>query len=59
MCPDASGFVAPNAIPWLLLPMAGVQDGPTGGDTLTRTSFIQRVHTAGGVAPSYTGPHNN
>ena len=40
-----------DAIPWLLLPMAGVQEGPTGGDTLTATSFIQRVHTAGGVAP--------
>src|SRR5215472_1632981 len=28
-------FVAPDAIAWLLLPMAGVQDGPNGGDTLT------------------------
>jgi hypothetical protein len=41
-----------DAIPWLLLPMAGTQEGPTGGDTLTKTSFIQRVNTAGGVAPS-------
>jgi hypothetical protein len=45
-------FVAPDAIPWLLLPAAGVQDGPTGGDTLTPTTFIQRVNTSGGVAPS-------
>ena len=45
-------FVAKDAIPWLLLPMAGVQEGPTGGDTLTKTTFIQRVHTSGGVAPS-------
>jgi hypothetical protein len=47
-----SRFVAPDAIPWLKLPMAGVQDGPTGGDTLTATTFIQRLNTAGGVAPS-------
>jgi len=26
--------------------------GPTGGDTLTKTTFIQRLNTAGGVAPS-------
>jgi uncharacterized protein DUF3455 len=45
-------FVAKDAIPWLLLPAAGVQDGPTGGDTLTATTFIQRLNTAGGVAPS-------
>ena len=32
--------------------MAGVQDGPTGGDTLTATTFIQRPNTSGGVAPS-------
>lgn len=44
-------FVAPDAIPWLLLRMAGVRGGP-GGDTLTKTAFIQRVNTAGGVAPS-------
>jgi uncharacterized protein DUF3455 len=41
-----------DAIPWLLLPMAGTQEGPTGGDTLTATTFIQRVNTVGGVAPS-------
>jgi Protein of unknown function (DUF3455) len=42
----------PDAIPWLKLPMAGVLEGPTGGDTLTATTFIQRVNTVGGVAPS-------
>ena len=41
-----------DAVPWLLLPMAGTQEGPTGGDTLTATTFIQRVNTVGGVAPS-------
>ncbi len=47
-----SDFVAPGAIAWLLLPMAGVQAGPSGGNTLTATTFIQRLNTAGGVAPS-------
>jgi len=45
-------FVAEDAIPWLTLPMAGVQEGPTGGDTLTKTTFIQRLNTSGGLAPS-------
>ena len=31
--------------------MAGIQEGPTGGDTLTATTFIQRVNTWGGAAP--------
>jgi|SRR5215469_10496359 len=47
-----SAFVAPDAIPWLLLPEAGVQEGPTGGKTLSATTFIQRLNTHGGVAPS-------
>ena len=49
-----SQFVAPGAIPWLLLNMkdTGTQEGPTGGRKLTRTTFIQRVNTVGGVAPS-------
>jgi len=42
----------PDAIPWLLLPMAGTQAGPFGCGTLTATTFIQRLNTAGGVAPS-------
>ncbi len=45
-------FVAPGAIPWLLLQVVGAQDGPTGGKTLTPTIFIQRLNTSGGVAPS-------
>jgi len=45
-------FVAKDAIAWLLLPEAGVHEGPTGGDTLTKTTFIQRLNTAGGVAPA-------
>jgi uncharacterized protein DUF3455 len=45
-------FVAPNSVAWLLLQEAGVQAGPTGGDRLTATTFVQRVNTHGGVAPS-------
>jgi Protein of unknown function (DUF3455) len=44
-------FVAPEAIPWLLLQVVGADPGPTGGDRLTETTFIQRVHTSAGVAP--------
>jgi Protein of unknown function (DUF3455) len=43
-------FVAPGAIPWLLLQVK-TQDGPTGGHTLTATIAIQRLNTAGGTAP--------
>src|SRR5438132_5716283 len=35
-------FVAPGAVAWLKLTVAGAEEGPTGGDTLTRTTFIQR-----------------
>jgi len=45
-------FVAPGAIPWLLVKTAGVQEGPTGGDQVTDTTFIQRLNTIGGVAPT-------
>ena len=45
-------FVAPGAIPWLLLGEVGTRDGPKGGDTLTATTYIQRLNTSGGVAPS-------
>ena len=55
-------FVARNAIAWLLLtvpthgdpahPVLDTENGPTGGDTLTKTTFVQRLNTSGGVAPS-------
>ncbi|HET9270573.1 MAG TPA: DUF3455 domain-containing protein [Vicinamibacterales bacterium] len=45
-------FVAPDAIPWLLVEAYVVGDGPTGGTRLTVTRFIQRVNTAGGKAPT-------
>jgi hypothetical protein len=46
------GYVAPGAIPWLLLEAVVVGDGPTYGDKLTVTGRIQRVNTVGGIAPS-------
>jgi hypothetical protein len=45
-------FVAPGAIAWVKLKVLGAQDGPGGGDRLSATTFIQRVNTAGGSAPS-------
>jgi hypothetical protein len=47
-----SNFVAPGAIPWLLLQVVGTERGPAGGDFLTQTTFIHRLNTSGGVAPS-------
>jgi hypothetical protein len=44
-------FVAPGAIPWLLLEIEGTEDGPMGGEKLTAATHIQRVNTAGGMAP--------
>src|SRR4030095_16037969 len=45
-------FVAVGAIAWVLLRVTGTEAGPTGGDTLTSTTFIQRLNTSGGSAPS-------
>jgi hypothetical protein len=45
-------FVAPGAIPWLLLEVVGDEEGPSGGDKLTAAIFIQRLNTSGGIAPS-------
>jgi uncharacterized protein DUF3455 len=45
-------FVEDGAIAWLKLTVTGTETGPDGGDTLAKTTFIQRVNTSGGVAPS-------
>jgi uncharacterized protein DUF3455 len=45
-------FVAPDAIAWLTLGRAGVLDGVGGGTTLSVATFVQRVNTVGGLAPS-------
>ncbi|WP_321475351.1 DUF3455 domain-containing protein [uncultured Paludibaculum sp.] len=44
-------FVAPGAIPWLRLEAVGTERGPNGGDLLAHTTFVQRLNTAGGIAP--------
>ena len=36
---------------WLKLQTVGTQAGPTGGNTLSETTFIQRVNTVGGWHP--------
>ncbi len=45
-------FVKQGAIAWLLVTKVEVQDGPTGGNTLMKTTFIQRLNASGGLAPS-------
>src|SRR5262245_31913833 len=44
-------FVAKDAVAWLRLAVVNHQDGPTGGTTLSKTQFVQRVNTVGGLAP--------
>ena len=48
----ASATVKSNAIPWVKLEVVGAQDGPNGGNMLSGTTFIQRVNTEGGLAPT-------
>jgi len=45
-------FVQKDAVAWLLLQESGVAAGPTGGNRLTKTTFIQRLNTVGGLAPA-------
>jgi hypothetical protein len=49
-----SAIVNADAIAWLKVQVkdVGAQDGPTGGDRLTATTFVQRLNTVGGLAPS-------
>jgi len=60
---DAStdpAFVEKGAIAWLKVTVTGTEAGPTGGDILTKTTFVQRLNTSGGIAPSTgcTSPSN-
>ncbi len=51
---DAStdpAFVAKDAVAWLKVTATASQAGPDGGDTLKGVTFIQRLNTAGGLAP--------
>lgn len=45
-------YVAPGAIPWLLLEVTGTQRGPMNGALLTQTTYLQRIQTSGGSAPN-------
>jgi len=45
-CPNA------GAIPCLLLQSIGNEHGPTGGSTLFVATFVQRLNTKGGAAPT-------
>src|SRR5262249_7874594 len=45
-------FVAKGAVNWLLLKAVGAEVGPDGGDTLSGTTFSQRLNTSGGLAPT-------
>jgi hypothetical protein len=47
-----SAFVAPGAIPWLLLKASSTEAGKGGGARLAHVTFVQRIDTAGGVAPA-------
>ena len=47
-----SNYVAPGAIPWLRLTVVGDEPGPNGGDRLTAATYIHRVNTSGGIAPT-------
>ena len=40
-----------DSVAWLRLSIASRTAGPDGGDRLLDTSFIQRIHTVGGIAP--------
>src|SRR5262245_21043592 len=51
MSSNDSNFVAPGAIPWLLLQVVGTRTGPSGGAFFTQTTFIHRLNTSGGIAP--------
>jgi hypothetical protein len=52
--PAGSDKSCPNAgsIACLLLQSVGSEQGPTGGNFLSRTTFIQRLNTNGGSAPT-------
>lgn len=49
--PNGAASPDQNSIAWLLLDAVGSQKGPTGGDKLFGTTFVQRLNTTGGLAP--------
>jgi uncharacterized protein DUF3455 len=44
-------FVAPGAVPWVLLRVVAGETGTAGGDELATATYVQRLNTTGGVAP--------
>jgi hypothetical protein len=52
--PAGSDPVCQNdaSIPCLLLQSIGSAPGPSGGNSMTRTTYVQRLNTRGGVAPA-------
>jgi hypothetical protein len=51
---DARYTPDPTAIAWLLLKVVDTAPGPTGGDKMLGTTYIQRVNTTGGLIPTRT-----
>jgi hypothetical protein len=49
---DAQSCPNDGAIPCLLLQSIGNQKGPTGGNLLAKATFVQRLNTKGGAAPT-------
>jgi hypothetical protein len=50
--PGGSVTVDSKSVAWLLLDAVGTQKGPNAGDTLAKTTFVQRLNTHGGLPPS-------
>ena len=48
---DGGATVDPTAVDWLRLKTTSTTAGPD-GDRLTATTYIQRIHTVGGLAPA-------
>jgi hypothetical protein len=48
----AFATVDPDAIAWVKLQVVGRRLGPTGGNALSGATFVQRVNTKGGLAPT-------
>ena len=49
---SSSDYAAAGAVPWLLLQVVGAEKGPGGGSGISETTYIQRVNTTGGIAPT-------
>jgi hypothetical protein len=49
---DDAAVIGAGNIPWLLLERVGARRGPSGGRLLSQATWIQRINTSGGVAPS-------